>query len=180
MKLVREGEAAGVDLQADAVGAAFARRVADALHWLTRCRQLISELGVRGPPPSALALHASSPNPSPRRAREPCVVTVRAVGNMAFTATACSYPSWGGRPGHAVEVLQGPRHAGARVLPPAQQQPHALLLAALWDCSVVQHAAAEHCRKFLAPAAIKDQGMLGSDQCMLCLSCRRGATTRRR
>lgn len=53
VKLVREGEAAGIDLQADAVGAAFARRVADALHWLTRCRQLISELGVRGPPPSA-------------------------------------------------------------------------------------------------------------------------------
>ena len=49
VKLVREGEAAGIDLQADAVGAAFARRVADALHWLTRCRQLISELGVRGP-----------------------------------------------------------------------------------------------------------------------------------
>lgn len=47
VKLVREGEAAGVELEADAVGARFAQRVADVLHWLARCRELIGDLGVR-------------------------------------------------------------------------------------------------------------------------------------
>jgi len=47
VKLVGEGEAAGVDMEADVVGAPFAARVSAALAWLERCRRLIRELGVR-------------------------------------------------------------------------------------------------------------------------------------
>lgn len=59
VKLVREGEAAGVELEADAVGARFAQRVADVLHWLARCRELIGDLGVRALALPARPVHCS-------------------------------------------------------------------------------------------------------------------------